>query len=145
MCGETISETGKSSSKASGSGNGKNFFKDTASKTISVSVTVEYTILKEAHIPSHKHIGGMSYYLSNGLKYNHASDTQTTYQINNSSNISDSAIWKNPSSGANYYAYTSNTGEGQGHNHQATASSSSHNHSIDVIPPYYLLAFIMKL
>ncbi|PQQ28067.1 hypothetical protein [Photorhabdus hindustanensis] len=43
------------------------------------------------------------------------------------------------------YAYTSNTGGGQGHNHPATASSPAHNHSIDIIPPYYLLALIMKL
>ncbi|TNH42980.1 tail fiber protein [Photorhabdus luminescens] len=142
MCGETISETGKSSSKASGSGNGKNFSKDTTSKTISVSVTVKDTILEESHIPSHKHIGGMSYYVSNGLKYSYSSDTQTEYQINNQGG---SSIWMKPSSGSNYYAYTSNTGGGKGHKHDATASSPSHNHSVDVIPPYYLLAFIMKL
>ncbi|MDX7990059.1 tail fiber protein [Xenorhabdus littoralis] len=145
MCGETISEIGKSSSKASGSGNGKNFSKDTTSKTISVSVTVEDTILEESHIPRHKHIGGMSYYLGSGLKYSYSSDIQTQYQINNSSSVSGSAIWKNPSSGANYYAYTSETGGGKGHYHRATASSPSHSHSVDVVPPYYLLAFIMKL
>ncbi|MDX7999517.1 tail fiber protein [Xenorhabdus sp. Reich] len=145
MCGETISEIGKSNSKASGSDNGKNFSKDTTSKTISVSVTVKDTILEESHIPSHKHIGGMSYYNSRGFKYSYSPDIQTEYQINNSISVSDSAIWMNPSSGANYYAYTSETGGGEGHDHRATASSPSHSHSIDVVPPYYLLAFIMKL
>ncbi|WP_350306938.1 hypothetical protein [Photorhabdus viridis] len=44
MCGETLSETGKSNSKASGSGTGKSFFKNTISTTVSVNVTVGNTI-----------------------------------------------------------------------------------------------------
>ncbi|MCT8343800.1 phage tail protein [Photorhabdus kleinii] len=141
MCGNNFSDKGNSD-KANGSGNGKNFFKDTTSKTISVSVTVEDTILEESHIPSHKHIGGMPYNQNRGIKYNYASFSQTSYQINNREN---SSIWCYPSTGEDYHPYTSNTGGGKGHDHPATASSSSHNHSVDVIPPYYLLAFIMKL
>ncbi|TNH42319.1 tail fiber protein [Photorhabdus luminescens] len=142
MCGETISETGQSSSKANGSGTKKIFSKNTTSTTVSVNVTVENTTLTEAQIPSHKHIGGMSYYGSYGMKYGLTHNSQTEYQINNPSS---SSIWRKPSYGDNYYANTSNTGGGQGHNHRATASSPSHNHSVDIIPPYYLLAFIMKL
>ncbi|MCC8456820.1 tail fiber protein [Photorhabdus aegyptia] len=142
MCGETISETGKSSNKASGRGNGKNFSIDTTLTVVSVNVTVENTILTELQIPSHKHIGGMPYYSCFGNKYDAVSATQTECQIND---IPDSSIWMKPSSGLNCYANTSNTGGGQGHNHPATASSPSHNHSVDIIPPYYLLAFIMKL
>uniref|UniRef100_UPI0036DBC8B6 hypothetical protein n=1 Tax=Photorhabdus sp. RM322S TaxID=3342825 RepID=UPI0036DBC8B6 len=142
MCGETISETGQSSSKASGNGAGKNFSKNTTSTAVSVNVTVENTILTESQIPSHKHVGGMPYYNGTGMKYSVINDSQTAYQINN---IDNSSIWMKPSAGSNAYAYTSNTGGGQGHNHPATASSPSHNHSVDIIPPYYLLAFIMKL
>ncbi|WP_146111063.1 tail fiber protein [Photorhabdus hindustanensis] len=69
MCGETISETGKSNSKASGSGTGKNFFKNTTSTTVSVNVTVENTILTESQIPNHNHIGGMGYWGTTGMRY----------------------------------------------------------------------------
>ncbi|MCW7760580.1 tail fiber protein [Photorhabdus luminescens] len=142
MCGETISETGKSSSKASGSGNGKNFSKNTTSTTVSVSVNVKETKLTESQIPSHKHIESMPYYSTLGFAYNHTTIGSTSYKINNSSS---GTIWMGSGSGSDYHPYTSEIGGGQGHNHSATASSSSHNHSVDVIPPYYLLAFIMKL
>lgn len=36
-------------------------------------------------------------------------------------------------------------GGGEGHTHSATFSSNAHSHTIDVMPPYYALAFIMKL
>ncbi|MBS9434472.1 tail fiber protein [Photorhabdus hainanensis] len=140
MCSETISETGKSSNKASGRGNGKNFSIDTTLTTVSVNVTVENTILTESQIPSHNHIGGMAYRAAIGMLYNvktyKTNDSRTVFKVNNNSDTYNTS--------ANY-AYTSGTGGGQGHNHPATASSPAHNHSIDIIPPYYLLAFIMKL
>ncbi|WP_112876611.1 MULTISPECIES: tail fiber protein [unclassified Photorhabdus] len=141
MCSETISETGQSSSKANGSGTEKNFSKNTTSTAVSVNVTVEDTILTESQIPSHKHIGGMAYVTNHGMKYGtlYLLGITTTEEINNSS----AAVMTRDT--APRYAYTSNTGGGQGHNHPATASSPSHNHSVDIIPPYYLLAFIMKL
>ncbi|ERT10745.1 tail fiber protein [Photorhabdus temperata] len=142
MCGETLSETGQSNSKANGSGTEKSFSKNTTSTAISVNVTVENTILTESQIPSHYHIGGMSYSNGRGIRYGYIGGPQTEYQINNHY---DSSIWRKPSTSWNQYASTSNTGDGQGHNHLATASSPSHNHSVDIIPPYYLLAFIMKL
>ncbi|WP_337048339.1 hypothetical protein, partial [Serratia liquefaciens] len=40
---------------------------------------------------------------------------------------------------------TKYTGSGQGHKHSATMTTSSHSHTISAIPPYYALAFIMKL
>nr|WP_072023307.1 hypothetical protein [Photorhabdus australis] len=140
MCGETLSETGKSSNKASGRGNGKNFSIDTASTAVSVNVTVENTILTEAQIPSHNHIRGMPYYTDTGMRYNYFSPGGTN--IKQIRNYSDTIM---TTTFTPIYAYTSNTGGGEGHNHPATASSPSHNHSIDIIPPYYLLAFIMKL
>ncbi|MCA6219053.1 tail fiber protein [Photorhabdus antumapuensis] len=142
MCGETLSETGQSSSKANGSGAEKSFPKNTTSTTVSVNVTVENTILTESQIPSHKHIGGMSYCFWTGMKYGYSHYPRTEFQIDISR---DSSIWQKPTIGSNLYANTSNTGGGQGHNHPATASSLAHDHSVDIIPPYYLLAFIMKL
>ncbi|WP_434525283.1 hypothetical protein [Photorhabdus asymbiotica] len=136
MCGETISETGKSNSKTSGSGNVKYFYKNTTSTTVSVNVTVENTILTESQIPSHYHIGGMATWDHEAAKYSYYNPggkytyTNLGYQKANFHAV---------------YAYTSSTGGGKGHNHPATASSPAHNHSVDIIPPYYLLAFIMKL
>ncbi|NRN28625.1 tail fiber protein [Photorhabdus heterorhabditis] len=141
MCGETVSETGKSSNKAGGSGNGKNFSRNTTSTAVSVNVTVQNTTLTELQMPKHKHTESMPYYTTLGFAYDHTTIGATSYKINNSSNGS---IWIT-SSGPDYHPYTSDTGGGQGHNHNATASSPSHNHSVDVVPPYYILAFIMKL
>ncbi|ETS30019.1 hypothetical protein BB987_11605 [Photorhabdus temperata] len=141
MCGETISETGKSSSKASGSGNGKNFSKNTTSTQVSVTVNVQNTTLTESQIPSHQHIGGMAYYMNVGMQYETSFGPETSTDVINN-NPSSVGMTKATSP---RYAYTSKTGEGKGHNHQATASSPSHSHSVDVVPPYYLLAFIMKL
>ncbi|MCC8421443.1 tail fiber protein [Photorhabdus thracensis] len=141
MCGETISETGKSGDKVIGSGNGRYYFRDTTLTEVSVNVTVQNTTLTKSQIPSHKHIGGMSYYNSNGISYSYYQPDIFTRQIYNNSNtiISDSLL------STPRYPYTSETGGGQGHNHQATASSSLHGHRVNLIPPYYLLAFIMKL
>ncbi|WP_132352067.1 tail fiber protein [Photorhabdus khanii] len=140
MCGETLSETGQSTSKANGSGTEKIFSKNTTSTAVSVNVTVEDTILTESQIPSHQHIGGMAYWAEYGMRYGHdyPGGTNIMQIRNNLDTVMSTAI-------SPRYAYTSNTGGGQGHNHPATASSPEHNHSIDIIPPYYLLAFIMKL
>ncbi|NHB91621.1 tail fiber protein [Photorhabdus cinerea] len=141
MCGNNFSDKGNSS-KANGSGNGKSFSRNTTSTTVSVNVTVQNTTLTESQIPSHKHIESMPYYISLGMAYGYTPMGKTAYQINNESG---SLLWRRPASGDDYHPYTSSTGRGQGHSHQATASSYSHNHSVDVVPPYYLLAFIMKL
>ncbi|CEE95326.1 conserved hypothetical protein [Xenorhabdus nematophila str. Anatoliense] len=133
MCGETISEIGKSSSKATGSGNGKKFSRNTTSTQVSVTVNVQDSTLTESQIPSHRHIGGMAYSHGFGMKYRYITGEYDKLQINNHLN---SPIWMKPQSQLNCYAYTSSTGGKQGHNHQATASSLSHNHSIDVVPPY---------
>ncbi|CAQ84890.1 MULTISPECIES: tail fiber protein [Photorhabdus] len=143
MCGETISETGKSSNKASGSGNGKNFSRNTTSTTVSVNVTVQNTTLTESQIPKHKHIEALPYYNTLGFAYGNTPIGSTKYQINNTS--SSMFFWHPSPTGNDYHPYTSEVGGGQGHNHKATASSSSHTHSVDVVPPYYILAFIMKL
>ncbi|NHB91602.1 tail fiber protein [Photorhabdus cinerea] len=140
MCGNDFSDKGNDGNKASGSGNAKIFFRDTTQTQVSVTVNVQNTTLTEAQIPSHKHTGGMAYRYDTGMRYSYSTGSGETNEINN--HINSGVMTKDSTP---YYVYTSNTGEGQGHNHQATASSPSHYHSVDVIPPYYLLAFIMKL
>ncbi|MBS9442834.1 tail fiber protein [Photorhabdus heterorhabditis] len=139
MCGNDFSDKGNSHYCARGRGNEKEYPKNTKLTEVSVTVNVQNTTLTESQIPSHKHIGGMAYYNTRGMRYGNVYSGYGDLLHNYNDTVmrydqSDSRC-----------AYTSDTGGGQGHNHQATASSSSHNHSVDVIPPYYLLAFIMKL
>ncbi|WP_036768140.1 phage tail protein [Photorhabdus australis] len=143
MCGNDFSEKGKGS-KASGSGDKKNFFKDTESTTVSVNVEIKDTTLNISQIPKHDHIGGLPYFRTQGFAYGSTVIGSTKYQINNESSLS-STIWHPNPHGNDYHPHTSEVGEGKGHNHSATASSESHSHSVDVVPPYYLLAFIIKI
>ncbi|NHB60923.1 tail fiber protein [Photorhabdus sp. RW14-46] len=140
MCGNDFSDKGKSYYCAGGRGDKKEYPQNTKSTQVSVTVNVQNTTLTESQIPSHKHIGGMAYRYGDGIRYNYSQWWSQTKEINNHINSGIMTEDSNP-----YYAYTSDTGGGQGHNHQATASSPSHYHSVDVVPPYYLLAFIMKL
>ncbi|MBS9431065.1 tail fiber protein [Photorhabdus hainanensis] len=140
MCGDGFSDKGNSYHSAKGYGNEKSYDKDTQQTQISVTVNVQNTRLTESQIPSHNHIGGMAYRYGTGIRYTYSTGNGETDEIRN--HIDSEVMTKDSSP---YYAYTSETGGGQGHNHQATASSPSHDHRVDVIPPYYLLAFIMKL
>ncbi|RAX12947.1 tail fiber protein [Photorhabdus bodei] len=151
MCGNDFSDKGKSYYCAGGRGDEKKYFQNTTPTAVSVTVNVQNTTLTEAQIPSHNHMGSIPYCDTNGMETNYLNDfnvNKNNYIIDNSST---SSIWMKYSTNFNNqiinYPYTFNTGRGQGHNHQATATvnPSSHNHSVDVVPPYYLLAFIMKL
>ncbi|KOY61305.1 hypothetical protein AM629_14630 [Photorhabdus heterorhabditis] len=149
MCGNDFSDKGKSHHCARGRGDKKEYPQNTKSTQVSITVNVQNTALTIEQIPSHKHMGSIPYCDTNGMENKSLNDdnrNQNNYIIDNSST---SSIWMKHSTDFNYqkvnYPYTFNTGNGQGHNHQATASSPSHNHSVDVMPPYYLLAFIMKL
>ncbi|CAQ84097.1 conserved hypothetical protein [Photorhabdus asymbiotica] len=144
MCSETFAEKGESSKKANGDGNNKNFLKDTESITVSIDVKVENTTLDISQIPKHNHIQGLPYHSDVGFGYPHVKWGKTPYRIDNTYS---SSFWHTDKSSNNddLHPNTSEVGEGKGHNHSATASSSPHSHKVDVVPPYYLLAFIIKL
>ncbi|MDE9486812.1 tail fiber protein [Xenorhabdus bovienii] len=44
-----------------------------------------------------------------------------------------------------YKFQTSSVGSGEGHKHETSINEPEHSHNVDIAPPYYLLAFIMKL
>ncbi|CDH32121.1 tail fiber protein [Xenorhabdus bovienii] len=136
----------------SGSGNSKKCNKNSDNKVVSVNVKIKDTTLTLSHIPSHNHIGGMAYHDNTGFRYGSSSLVQDSYQIDNQ--VSGGYISQknsSPRSLLSYtlssprYAYTSSEGNGEGHSHGADATTNSHNHITDVIPPYYILAFIIKL
>ncbi|WP_387689174.1 tail fiber protein [Photorhabdus sp. RM71S] len=147
MCGETISETGQSDNRASGSENKKSFLQKTELTGVSVTVTVEETELTEEQIPSHCHLSGITFSTdSTGFNYGSSKIQLERNKYNSLNNAENTPLeatqWS--STGA-YQAQTSNAGENKGHKHNASAESPGHSHHVDVIPPYYLLAFIMKL
>ncbi|WP_350305613.1 tail fiber protein [Photorhabdus viridis] len=135
---------GKSNDKASGSINAKEFKISTTNKKL--TVTIKGTKLSLSQIPEHKHIGGMAYYNGTGSRYGDIKETKESKQIDNNPGKLDfmSATIggkRNLFSGNDvspHYLYTSSTGNGGEHTHAVDANA-------NIIPPYYILAFIMKL
>lgn len=109
-------------SKYKGTGGGAT---TTDSATVSGNVSIGSTALTVAQIPSHTH-GFTSFSSQTGL-----------YSATSGPKVELAGAGMNSDSEA--------TGGGQGHTHSATFSSNAHTHTIDVTPPYYALAFIMKL
>ncbi|MDC9614008.1 tail fiber protein [Xenorhabdus khoisanae] len=145
----------KNNATLSGSGSNKTYNKTTDDKTISVDVKINDTILTEAQIPSHKHIGGMAYVNDNGFRFKFDKDSDsknnnTQLDNKNSKGFCSDILGVNRNIFATdtinpYYPYTSDTGNGEGHSHNTNVTVGPHNHSMNVIPPYYILAFIIKL
>ncbi|WP_198690406.1 tail fiber protein [Xenorhabdus lircayensis] len=142
----------KNSATLSGSGSNKQCNKYSDNKVVSVNVKIKFTALTVSQMPKHEHSGGMPYYNSTGFRNGYYLTGEDSYQIDNrleNGYMSNNAFvprslisytLNNP-----YYPYTSSRGEGKGHSHEADAKANPHNHITDVIPPYYILAFIMKL
>lgn len=115
--------------KFTGKGDGTT---STGSTTVTGTVNVAETKLTTSQIPSHSHpVMLNSFY----------------YDCTNSSNTHALKVHRtgSDSSGMKEMVYTDGTGSGQGHKHTATMTTASHSHTISAIPPYYSLAFIMKL
>ncbi|WP_340621744.1 tail fiber protein [Xenorhabdus siamensis] len=143
----------KNNATLSGSGSNKKCNKSSDDKVVSVDIKVNDTKLTLSQIPSHKHVGGMAYYGSTGFKYDSYNPGGESRQLDNQDQVYD---FKSLSNGGTRdlfasarsspcYPYTSSEGDGAGHSHGANAIVKSHNHITDVTPPYYILAFIMKL
>ncbi|MBC8954026.1 tail fiber protein [Xenorhabdus sp. PB62.4] len=132
----TLSEQVNSSGAISGSGSNRTYNVTTTASTVSVNVNVNSTSLTIDQIPAHQHIGGMRFRSTSGMEFSYSTRV-SGYSINNSS-LTESDSWP-------YGPYTSYVGGSNGHTHTATATSSTHSHSVNVLPPYYTLAFIIKL
>jgi|GEM_PF-2247165 len=96
----------------------------TGEATVTGSVIVKDTKLTLSQIPSHSHHYNKIEYRNFGYYYGNSRQGM----IDTNSSVS-----------------TSSSGGSMGHKHDATLTTNSHKHSIDPIPPYYALAFIMKL
>ncbi len=166
-CGNTISETGQSPNTLSGENNSKAYSIKT--NKAGLTVTVNDTKLEVEHLPSHYHEDGMAYNYENGNLYSVTSEDPLEgikgeiashylqgisipdylNQVHPNEDFTKFRILNNPNTilSKNYemiYKFkTSSVGLGKGHKHDV--SIKEHSHNIDITPPYYLLAFIMKL
>ncbi|VFS14869.1 Uncharacterised protein [Enterobacter cancerogenus] len=104
----------------------------TGSSTVTGTVNVAETKLTTAQIPSHSHDVELNSfnYLYSGLGEVNWINVHREGKDQNAPKATGK---------------TKETGSGQGHKHTATMTTSSHSHTISAIPPYYALAFIMKL
>jgi microcystin-dependent protein len=108
-------------SKFTGRGEGTT---STGEATVTGSVSVKDTKLTLNQIPNHSHNYNEIAYRDFG--YYHGDSRKGMIDTSNS-------------------VSTSSAGGSMGHKHDATLTINSHKHSIDPIPPYYALAFIIKL
>ena len=137
ILGSKPAESGKfNSATLTGSGNSKFYSKESSSETVTGTISIGSTTLTEKHIPSHRHIGGTSYRFAKHSKYDYLEDSKN-FSFNDANCYSSDTSPRNP--------YTSSTGGGEGHTHTGIMSTTAHKHTTDVIPPYYTLAFIIKL
>ena len=130
----------KSSARTNGSSSGKYHTMYTNSQRPTVSVTVNNRSLTIAQMPSHEHLGGPRTQTGIGrvdtFEYGHSYFSNRRDLRMNVGDEEYNSVYN--------LAKTSRVGSGSGHNHTTSASQSSHSHSLNVIPPYYTLAFIMK-
>jgi microcystin-dependent protein len=131
-------DVGTASSGASftGTGGSKSFTATTAA--VSLSVTVSDTTLTIDQIPEHSHLVARYYtephYIEGSAKL-HFNDGVVIKTWDES----EQPI------GTHWKASSGSTGGSLGHNHGASVSPSSHSHTASITPPYYILAFIMKV
>ena len=137
ILGGEFNDSGKSSAKTGGSGNSKTRNVTTVSDTSNIKVSSSSHRLTESQMPAHKHANGM---VMHGTLANHAArfGTYNTSQRERASEIS----YGNSSN--NRMCYTQTKGGGASHSHAVSVTQDTHSHSVNVIPPYYTLAFIMK-
>ncbi|WP_237386367.1 phage tail protein [Xenorhabdus sp. Sc-CR9] len=110
--------------KVQGNNNAKSFNVTSDTKTPSIRVNVNGHTLTLSEIPSHSH--------SIKSAGNEGGDGQAIYERNGRS---PSYKW----------SFSGSEGGGKSHSHGASATQDSHSHSVNVVPPYYILAFIIKL
>ncbi|MGV7961345.1 tail fiber protein [Photorhabdus tasmaniensis] len=142
--GDFAGVNGQSNDKTSGSANAKEFRISTTNKKL--TITIKGTKLSLNQIPKHDHKGGMSYFSDSGSIYVNSTLSNKRKIDNNPGTQDFKSIWgkgrslfvETGSDTTSYSFHTSETGNGEEHTHAVDASA-------NIIPPYYILAFIMKL
>jgi len=123
----------KNSISTQGSGDNKSCIVEASSETINIDIHAHSTILTIEQIPAHKHEVGLRLAES-------AVATQNTWET-----MKAKSIWQitcKQMDGRVWESYTSVSGSTQGHNHNIDVNQSQHKHHVNIMPNYYILAFI---
>ncbi|MFI8415501.1 hypothetical protein ACQKDS_03435 [Serratia sp. NPDC078593] len=141
--------------KVTGSNEDKQCSIKSDAQTPNISVTVNEHALSVAQIPEHNHLGGMrssaygSSFIHNDVtsaaEYGSASSGKSPDDGFNFADITVLLSGDKNGNFSGYQLYTSKMGGSKPHNHDASAIQDAHQHNINVVPPYYILAFIIKL
>lgn len=135
ILGGKVAEDTPNSRPITGSGDARKITAGTNSISVDIKGKTKEFKLEVAHLPSHYHTSGIPSQHNYDFEYG---------------NLTSSVNGKYLYGGApdektkpRRYAYTSSTGEGSGHQHDIRLSTGPHDHTVDITPPYYVLAFIM--
>ncbi|MHA0273206.1 hypothetical protein [Enterobacter ludwigii] len=105
------------------------------SKVVEITGKTDEVVLTLEQIPTHKHQIGI-YMENDGNPTQFSGDTTTSN--------SGAAVETDPSHSPRRIGYTESVGGEKGHSHAVNIKSNEHAHEINPIPPYYILAFIIK-
>ncbi|WP_387489443.1 tail fiber protein [Photorhabdus sp. RM96S] len=123
-------EVGKTGGQGlTGSGSNKMYTVKTSNVSAgNITVNISGTALEAKHIPPHAHF--VQYTWKTGGGQGH-----TVYSV---ANAGQQDIFRNPLTDAF-------GNQAEKHTHTSTATQGAHDHTINSLPAYYILAFIMKL
>ncbi|CNC09128.1 tail fiber protein [Yersinia similis] len=139
-------DSGGSTDKLSGERASKQYEILTTKVKTGVDATVMPMALNTKQLPEHSHYDGMRYYQNLGFS-NYYSQTMENKERSMLKNTIDNVISYDKNNGGDVMAYlfeTSTSGKGEEHTHNISIVEPAHGHSVNMVPPYYLLAFIMK-
>ena len=123
----------KNSLRTQGNGDNKSCIVDVSSETIKIDIHADNKILTIDQIPEHTHHVGLRLSESAVTSYNteQTMDGKDIWQIH--CQKMNGRVWQSS---------TSSVGSNQGHNHDIAVDQASHKHRVNIIPSYYILAFI---
>ncbi|CND35852.1 tail fiber protein [Yersinia pseudotuberculosis] len=139
-------DSGGSTDKLSGERASKQYEILTTKVKTGVDATVIPMALNTKQLPEHSHYDGMRYYQDLGFS-SYYSQTMENKERSMLKNTIDNVISYDKNNGGDVMAYlfeTSTSGKSEEHTHNISIVEPAHGHSVNMVPPYYLLAFIMK-
>ena len=136
ILGGVKSEDNPNDKKITGSGSSREIVINTQTCILKISGKTEGHVLSESELPPHNHISGIPSQWDYDFDYG-VTLTQTKGKY----------LYGGKPEGTTsprYYAKTSSVGSGSQHTHNIDLTL-EHHHEVDIIPPYYVLAFIMRV
>lgn len=133
--GQLADAGGKGGGSVTGDRDSRTCKRTTSQNPVDMTARADDHTLNVAQMPTHNHAQGDMYDGDYDFLYgNHKNDKRGKW-INGGSFSDEKDIRFGPE--------TNNVGGGQPHSHNVTVTNTEHDHNVNIIPPYYILAFIM--